>query len=68
MGLDVEQLRQDMEDPAFSAAIERNRELAGALPITGTPSFVIGDEIVRGLVDLAELQRAIADAREEPEG
>ena len=63
VGLDLEQLKQDMEDPAISAAIERNLELAQELRIGGTPGFVVGDEIIRGLVDLPTLQRSIADAR-----
>ncbi|ANK81853.1 MAG: hypothetical protein TEF_14405 [Rhizobiales bacterium NRL2] len=41
VGLDVERLKQDMEAPEIKAAIERNRELARALRITGTPSFVM---------------------------
>ncbi|MCT9000341.1 DsbA family protein [Chelativorans intermedius] len=68
VGLDVEQLKRDMEDPAIADAIARNRALANDLRITGTPTFVVGDEIIRGLVDLATLQRFITDAREKPEG
>lgn len=68
VGLDVERLKRDMEDPAIADAIERNRALANDLRITGTPTFVVGDEIIRGLVDLATLKRFIAEAREKPEG
>lgn len=68
VGLDVERLKQDMEDPAILAAIENNRALANELRITGTPTFIVGDEIIRGLVDLATLQRSIAEARDQPEG
>jgi len=67
IGLDVERLKQDMQDPAIADAIKRNRALAIDLRITGTPTFVVGDEIIRGLVDLATLQRSIAGAREKPE-
>jgi protein-disulfide isomerase len=68
VGLDVERLKQDMQDPAISAAIERNRALANDLRITGTPTFVVGNQIIRGLVDFETLQQSIADAREKPEG
>lgn len=65
VGLDVDQLQRDMQDPAVMAAIERNLALALDLRITGTPSFVVGDEIVRGLVDLQAMLGFIAEAREQ---
>jgi protein-disulfide isomerase len=68
VGLDVERLKQDMNDPAISAAIERNRALANDLRIGGTPTFVVGNQIIRGLVDLQTLQQSIAGAREKPKG
>ncbi|WP_018234696.1 DsbA family protein [Ensifer sp. BR816] len=59
IGIDVERLKKDMADPAIDAAIKRNIALAGALRISGTPSFVIGD----GIVDEATLKRLITSAR-----
>jgi protein-disulfide isomerase len=67
VGLDTEQLRADMQDPAIQDAIARNLQLANALGITGTPSFVIGEEVVPGAVDLRTLQSLIARARREKE-
>jgi predicted DsbA family dithiol-disulfide isomerase len=64
-GLDTEQLRADMLDPAIQEAIARNLQLADALGITGTPSFIIGDEVVPGAVDLRTLQSLIARVRRE---
>jgi protein-disulfide isomerase len=63
VGLDTEQLRADMRAPEIQEAIVRNLRLANALGITGTPSFVIGQEIVPGAADLRTLQGLIADAR-----
>lgn len=63
IGLDVEQLRTDMADPAIDAEIERNLALAQALRINGTPGFVIGEEILRGATDLQTMQSLIAQAR-----
>ena len=60
VGLDTERLEADMQDPAIQEAIARNLQLANALGITGTPSFVIGQEIVPGAVDLRTLQGLIA--------
>ena len=58
-----ERLEQDMQDPAIQEAIARNLQLANALGITGTPSFVIGQEVVPGAVDRRTLQGLIARAR-----
>jgi protein-disulfide isomerase len=63
VGLDAEQLRADMQHPAIQEAIARNLQLANALGITGTPSFIIGQEVVPGAVDLGTLQGLIARAR-----
>jgi protein-disulfide isomerase len=63
IGLNVEQLKRDMADPAVKTELERNFALAEKLRITGTPAFIIGDEIIRGLVDLAALQQSLASAR-----
>ncbi len=65
VGLDTERLEQDMRDPAIEEAIARNLQLANALQITGTPSFVIGQQIVPGAVDLRTLQSFVTRARNE---
>jgi protein-disulfide isomerase len=63
VGLDVEQLRRDVADPAIAEAIGRNMELAAALGITGTPAFVIGGEVIPGSVDRQTLEGLVAQAR-----
>jgi protein-disulfide isomerase len=65
VGLDTEHLRADMQDSAIHEAIARNLQLADALGITGTPSFILGEEIVPGAVDLRTLQSLITRARRE---
>jgi protein-disulfide isomerase len=62
-GIGLARLRQDMGDPAIEDAIARNLELAAALGITGTPSFVVGEQIVPGAVDRATLAALIAEVR-----
>jgi protein-disulfide isomerase len=64
VGLDVDLLKQEMEASEISEVIERNRELAKALRITGTPSFVIGDQMLRGAADAEAIGRVIRAARE----
>ncbi|WPB85806.1 DsbA family protein [Sediminicoccus rosea] len=61
--LDWARLRRDMEDPATTARIERNLELARALGIQGTPALVAGTTLIPGAVDLATLQRLTAAQR-----
>ena len=64
IGLDVAQLRRDMEAPEIDAHIETSMRLAQVLGITGTPSFVIGDALVPGVVDVEQLSSLVSDARE----
>ena len=64
IGVDVERMKSDMNDPAIAAMIERNIALAQALRVNGTPAFVIGDQIVRGAIDLNTLQVVIQEARD----
>jgi protein-disulfide isomerase len=66
VGLDVDRLKADMKDPKLKAIVERNLALAQALRINGTPAFVVGDEIVRGAIDLETMQGYIAQARAKP--
>lgn len=64
VGIDTARLEQDMQDPAIAQAIERNHKLAEELRITGTPSFVIGDHLQIGALDLATIRALIARARQ----
>jgi protein-disulfide isomerase len=64
VGLDVERLKADMEASSIQAAIDRNLALARALGINGTPSFVVGDKVVSGAIDLRAMQQLIGRARE----
>ena len=63
VGLDWARLRRDMEDPAIQRRIEANTKLAQALQIQGTPAMVVGETLVPGAVDLASLERLVAEAR-----
>ena len=65
VGLDVEQLKRDMQSPEIDAILRRNFQLAEILEITGTPAFVIGDEIVPGAIDMQTLKAKVAEARNE---
>jgi protein-disulfide isomerase len=62
VGLDMDRLKADTEDPAIAALIEKNLALAQALRIDGTPGFVAGRHVLRGAVDLKALQGFIQEA------
>lgn len=49
--------------PEFRQELERNYELARAIGATGTPTFVIGDQVLQGAVGYEALKEAIAKAR-----
>ena len=63
VGLDVQRLRRDMEDPAIDNYLDETIRLAQVLGIRGTPAFVIGDTMVPGAVDGVRLKELIARAR-----
>ena len=63
VGLDVDRLKRDMSSQQIDAALKANRALAEALDITGTPGFVIGDQIVPGAIELSSLRDLVARAR-----
>ncbi len=63
VGLDIEQLQADMRTPEVEDHLARSMQLAEALGFNGTPSFVIGEALVPGFVDQAQLQEIIDENR-----
>lgn len=63
IGLDIATVKSDMKAPEIDEIIKRNYDLANALGIHGTPSFIIGDTLVPGAVELATLRQMVAAAR-----
>jgi protein-disulfide isomerase len=64
MGADEAALKAGMGDPAIGASFERNNNLAEGLNITGTPSYVIQDEVVPGALGLEVLAQKVANVRQ----
>jgi protein-disulfide isomerase len=52
-----------MRSPETSAIFGKNYALAEKLKLNGTPSFVIGDTLLRGSRDLESLRVLVAEAR-----
>lgn len=63
IGFDTERLKTDMAAPDVEETIQRNLALAEALGIGGTPTFIIGDELIPGAAGLNTFKRLIARAR-----
>jgi protein-disulfide isomerase len=63
VGADMGRLQKDMDNPAIRSAIEENIQIADSLGLTGTPSYIVGDEIVVGAVGFAELKTRVDNIR-----
>ncbi len=64
MGLDMARLQKDMEGAEVRGALQENMGLGDKLGLTGTPAFIIGEEIIAGAVGLAPLQQVVANVRQ----
>jgi protein-disulfide isomerase len=64
IGLDIDQLKADMDAPEVDEHIETTMRLTQALGFSGTPSFVIGENLVPGLVGVGELLDLVEETRE----
>jgi protein-disulfide isomerase len=62
-GLDTARIEKDIASPEVRATIEENFKLAEAMGMNGTPSYVIGKQIVVGAVGLDGLREKIGIAR-----
>jgi protein-disulfide isomerase len=65
MGLDMAVLEPLMQGAEITTVIEENRALAQRLGINGTPSFVVGDRLLRGYVPLADMLDIVDAVRED---
>jgi protein-disulfide isomerase len=63
VGFDMARLEKDMNSDEVKATIEENMKLADALGVSGTPTYVVGDEVVVGAVGLDELRAKIKSER-----
>ncbi len=62
-GLDMAKLEKDLTSQEVRATLEENMKLAEAMGMNGTPSYVIGKQIVIGAVGLENLKEKIGIAR-----
>lgn len=64
IGLDVAKLRRDMQAPEIDAHIALSMEMSQALGFNGTPSFVIGDALVPGVIEADQMILLAQEARQ----
>jgi protein-disulfide isomerase len=62
-GVDETALREEMKNPAITEAFGKTYELANQLSITGTPSYVVGNEVVFGALGQQVLAEKVELAR-----
>lgn len=64
MKLDMARLQKDMSGPAVAAALSENQMLGQKLALSGTPAFVVGDQVISGAVGVEPLRHAVAMTRQ----
>lgn len=63
LGLDADTILAHMDSDEVSLEIQKTRELAQRLQITGTPTFVMQDDMLRGYVPLDQMREIVAAIR-----
>ena len=63
IGLDVARIEKDMSSDEVKATLEESFKLAEALGLNGTPSYVVGGDVVVGAVGLNTLKEKVNAAR-----
>jgi protein-disulfide isomerase len=62
-GLDMARLEKDLASPEVKATLDENYRLAESMGLNGTPSYVIGNQVVVGAIGLEGLAQKISEAR-----
>jgi len=63
LGLSPVSLELEMGTPKVSETIQTSYDIAKALNITGTPTYIIGNEVIPGAIGIDELKGRIANMR-----
>ncbi|WP_298261814.1 DsbA family protein [uncultured Litoreibacter sp.] len=64
LGIDIDQLKRDMNAPEVAAHIQTSMQLTQALNLNGTPAFIFGDQLVPGAIELEQMQALVAQIRD----
>ncbi|MDS1134930.1 DsbA family protein [Nitratireductor indicus] len=63
LGIDETAIREHMKDAKIQEVFGKTYDLANKLAVTGTPAYVIGNEVVFGALGKATLEEKIEEAR-----
>ena len=63
LGLDAEAILAQMDSEEVTEVLAKTRDLAQTLRITGTPTFVLQDEMLRGYLPADQLEMIVAEKR-----
>lgn len=63
VGMDMAKLEKDLASPEIKSSLEESYKLAEALGLNGTPSYVIGTDVVVGAVGQPGLKEKVSQAR-----
>jgi len=63
LGLETDKIIDHMNSDEVTEVIAKNHQLAKALEISGTPTFVLQDELLRGFLPANQMAQIIAEKR-----
>jgi len=63
VGMDMTQIEKDMKSPEVKSTLQEDFKLADALGLNGTPSYVIGDDVIVGAIGLEGLKEKVNNVR-----
>jgi protein-disulfide isomerase len=63
VGFDVARVEKDMASPEVKAQLEESFRLGDALGLNGTPSYVLGNDVLIGAIGLEALREKVNTAR-----
>jgi protein-disulfide isomerase len=63
LGADMDKLAKDAAAPGITSGIDESGKLAKSLQVTGTPTYVIGEDVVVGAVGYDALEAKVANIK-----
>ena len=62
--LNTDAIFAEMQSDATKAVLTNNRALGDRMQITGTPTFIFGDQLVRGYINLTQMRQIVEQKRD----